>query len=101
MGFWLPFTVWLIQRATFPLTLRYRRQETSALREKNSAGPAADGVFRIHLSSPRDWLGNFAACGAYVESIGGRSTTVTCRACKRIMRRAGHLDLTDPEGDTT
>lgn len=88
MGFWTPFIAWLIQRAAFPMTLRYRRRETAALREEGNAGPAADGVFRIHLSSPRDWLSNSAACGAYVESIGGRSTTVTCRACKRIMRRA-------------
>ena len=41
MGFWTPFIAWIIQRAIFPMTLRYRRRETAALREKGNAGPAA------------------------------------------------------------
>lgn len=91
MGFWNPLIAWLIQRATYPATVRYRRREVTAIREKG-AGCAADGVFRIHLSSAVDWLGGFAACGAYVERLGGRRSSVTCRACKRIMRRADRFE---------
>lgn len=91
MGFWNPLISWTWALVLFPWTIRYRRREVAAIREKG-AGCAADGVFRIHLSSAVDWLGGFAACGAYVERLGGRRSSVTCRACKRIMRRAEHIE---------
>lgn len=79
--------IWLFTHLVRPdLLIKYRRRAVLHVRERNRP-IAGRGVLRIHACP--EIFDFYALCQQPIESQGGPAWQADCRACIRLLKKAG------------